>query len=88
LIFLIGDASAEAGGFEALILRSRPKVGVSKDEGARSVCAAMVRDASLRDAPHHEVFETRPAGAPQDEDGVGCGSSAASAIRLRSLPKL
>jgi len=37
--------------------------GVSKDEGVRSVFVAMVRDASLRDAPHHEAFEGRFAAA-------------------------
>jgi len=37
-----------------LILRSGPKDRVSKD-GRESEPAAMVRDASLRDAPHHEV---------------------------------
>jgi hypothetical protein len=30
--------------FEALILRSRPKVGVSKDEGGRSEFVAILRD--------------------------------------------
>jgi hypothetical protein len=37
---------------------------------AGNALAAMVRDASLSDAPHHEVFETAALPPPQDEEGV------------------
>jgi hypothetical protein len=42
-----------------LILRSRPKVGVSKDGRKLGVPALVLRDAILRIAPQDEGFETR-----------------------------
>jgi len=38
-----------------LVLRSRPKVGVSKDATGEVVPAAILRDAVLRAAPQDEV---------------------------------
>src|SRR6266404_5429799 len=44
----------------ALILRSAAAGRASRRMGDGHACERpMVRDASLRDAPHHEVFETR-----------------------------
>src|SRR6266446_4336630 len=44
----------------ALILRSAAAGRASRRMGDGHACQPpMVRDASLRDAPHHEVFETR-----------------------------
>src|SRR5205823_3583632 len=68
----------------------------SKDEGGYSELAAMVRDASLRDAPHHEAFETvhkrvharlrRAMARPPGDEGGVCWSDLATQTKAAGFP--
>jgi len=54
-------------------ISGKPEIG-----GGRSVFAAMVRDASLHDAPHHEVLEPADAGRLRSVDRLNTSSDGAS----------